>query len=68
MSIKSTFSLSDDNYLMNLMDNAELSSDISFEDFKKPNRSSITAVSTSSSSCKYYYIILNFLFFMIYSA
>ena len=48
MSIKSYYSLSGDNYLI---DNAELSSEFSFEEFRKPNLSSKTVISTSSS-CK----------------
>ena len=55
MSIKSTYSLSGDNYLM---DNNDLSSDFSFEDLKKT--SSKTVISALSTTCKFikYNIIL----------
>ena len=55
MSIKSTFSLLGDNYLM---DNTNLSSDFSFEDFRKPNLNSKAVISTLSTSCKYNYNII----------
>ena len=59
MSIKSPFSLTGDNYLM---DNADISSDFSFEDLQKSNLSSKTAISILSTCCNYNFNnIFNFL-------
>ena len=49
MSVKSTYSLSAENYLM---DNNDLSSDFSFEDIKTTHLSSKTVISTLSTTCK----------------